>query len=157
MASRLKKFGAVTAAGALAIGLVGGFEGLRLRSYPDVVHVWTVCYGETRGVKPGMTFTKPECDAKLAAALVDFETGMRRCLKQPDAIPDKPYVAFLSLSYNIGTHAFCGSTVARRANVGDLRGACNAISAWNKAGGHVVRGLVKRRAAERKLCLEGVQ
>jgi lysozyme len=153
--SRLKKAGAITAAGALAIGLIGGFEGLRLRSYPDIVHVWTVCYGETRGVKPGMKFTKKECDAKLAIALAEFETGMRACLKQPDAIPDKPYVAFLSLSYNIGTSAFCGSTVARRANAGDIRGACNAIPAWNKAGGRVSKGLVNRRAAERKLCLEG--
>lgn len=155
--SRLKKAGALTAAGALAVGLIGGFEGLRLKSYPDVVHVWTVCYGETRGVKPGMKFTKPECDAKLAAALVDFETGMRACLKAPDSIPDKPYVAFLSLSYNIGTHAFCGSTVARQANAGNLRAACNAMTAWNKAGGRVVSGLTARRAQERALCLEGVK
>ena len=155
MASRLKKAGAMTAAGALAVAMIGGFEGLRLKSYPDIVHVWTVCYGETRGVHPGMTFTKPECDAQLAAALVTFETGMRACLKQPDAIPDKPYVAALSLSYNIGTHAFCGSTVARRFNVGDIRGGCNAFMMWDRAGGRVVPGLLARRAKERALCLEG--
>lgn len=92
----------------------------------------------------------------LGDALIEFETGMRKCLKAPDAIPDKPYTAFLSLSYNIGTGAFCGSTVARRANAGDLKGACNAIPAWNRAGGKVVKGLVNRRAEERAICLEGL-
>ena len=156
MASRLRKAGAVTAAGALAIALVGGLEGLRLKSYPDVIGVWTACYGETRGIKPGMSFTKAECDVKLANALAEFETGMRSCLKQPDTIPIKPYVAFLSLSYNVGVGAFCKSTVARKANAGDYRGACDALPPFNKAGGKAVNGLVKRRAAERKFCLEGL-
>lgn len=156
MASRLKKSGAVTAAGVLAIALIGGYEGLRLKSYPDIVGVWTACYGETRGIKPGMAFTKAECDIKLANALVEFETGMRACLKRPDAIPIKPYIAYLSLSYNVGTGAFCKSTVARKANAADYRGACDALLAFNKAGGKVAKGLVKRRAAERKFCLEGL-
>lgn len=156
--SRLKKAGAITAAGALAVSLIGGFEGLRLNSYPDVVHVWTVCYGETRGVHPGMKFTKPECDAKLAAALVDFETGMRSCLVAPDKVPDKPYVAFLSLSYNIGTGGFCKSSVARLANEGNLVAACNAIMNFNKGGRplRVIKGLDTRRKQERALCLQGV-
>lgn len=156
--SRLRKAGiGVTAAGALAVTVVGAYEGLRLNSYRDVIGVWTICYGETRGVGSGMRFTKAQCDQKLVDGLEDFERGMRACLTAPDAIPDKPYVAFLSLSYNIGTGAFCRSTVARRANAGDLRGACDALLAFNRAGGTVVRGLDNRRKAERKLCLEGIR
>ena len=155
--SRIKKAGLVTAAGALAIALVGGFEGVRLKAYiPIPGDVPTVCFGETRGVKLGDKHTLAECKAMLGDALADFETGIRRCLKAPDSIPDKPYVAMLSLSYNIGQKAFCGSTVAKRANAGDLRGACDAMLAWNKASGRVVPGLVNRRNAERKLCLEGI-
>ena len=155
--SRLKKAGiGLTAAGVLAVATVGAYEGLRTTSYRDVIGVWTACYGETRGIKPGMRFTKAQCDQMLVDGLEDFEAGMRRCLANPDAIPDKPYVAFLSLSYNIGTGAFCRSTVARRANAGDLRGACEAMLAFNRAGGREVRGLTNRRQAERKLCLEGV-
>lgn len=60
---------------------------------------------------------------------------MRRCLNKPDAIPAKPYVAFLSLSYNFGTSAFCRSTVVKRANAGDVKGACGAISMWDRADG----------------------
>jgi len=154
MASRLKKSAAAMAA---AVALIGGYEGLRLYSYQDVIGVWTACYGETRGIKPGMTFTKAECDAQFAKGLVEFETGMRACLKQPDGIPIRPYIAFLSLSYNIGLGAFCQSSVARYANAGDLRAACNRIPAFNKAGGRVVKGLVTRRGDEQKYCLSGLQ
>lgn len=153
MASRLTKSAAALAA---AVSLIGGYEGLRLNSYQDVIGVWTACYGETRGIKPGMTFTKAECDAQFAKGLVEFETGMRACLKQPDAVPIRPYVTFLSLSYNIGLGAFCKSSVARLANAGDLRAACNRIPAFNKAGGRVIKGLVSRRGDEQKYCLSGL-
>lgn len=156
MASRLKKTVAgLTAAGVLAIGTIGGFEGLRTTAYQDSVKVWTVCYGETKGIKKGMKFTKPECDAMFANRLVEFETGMRACLKAPDSIPDKPYVAFLSLSYNIGTGAFCKSPLARKLNAGDIRGACNELPKWSRAGS-LTNLLAPRRAAERRLCLEGL-
>lgn len=156
MASRLRKAGyGLTVVGALAVGFVGGKEGVSTKAYKDIVGVPTICFGETRGVKMGDTATMEECKVMLGDALVEFEGNMRACLKNPDMIPDKPYVAFLSLSYNIGSRAFCGSTVARRANAGDLKGACNAIPAWNRAGGRVVRGLVVRRAEEQRMCLEG--
>ncbi len=64
----------------------------------------------------GDTATMEECKAMLGDALVEFEDNMRACLTNPDKIPDKPYVSFLSLTYNIGSRAFCGSTVARKAN-----------------------------------------
>lgn len=152
--SRLKKSGALMAA---AVALVGAWEGLRTVAYRDVVGIPTVCFGETRGVKMGDRYTVDECKAMLGDALAEFETGMRKCLKSPDTIPAKSYTAFLSLSYNIGTGAFCRSTVARRANAGDIRGACNAIPMWNKAGGRVVKGLVNRRADEQRICLEGLR
>ena len=154
--SRLKKGALISGVGAMAIGIVGSFEGLRTKSYSDIVGVWTACYGETRNIRPGMTFTKPECDRMLADRLVEFETNMRACLKAPDSIPDKPYVAFVSLSYNIGSRAFCGSSVAKKANAGDLRGACDAILLWNRAGGKEIPGLTRRRQEERALCLGGV-
>jgi lysozyme len=152
--SRLKKSGALMAA---AVALVGAWEGLRTVAYRDIVGIPTVCFGETRGVTMGDRYTVEECKAMLGDGLVEFEAGMRKCLTNPDAIPDKPYVTFLSLSYNIGIRAFCGSTVARRANAGDIRGACNAIPMWNRAGGRVVQGLVNRRADEKRICLEGLK
>lgn len=156
--SRLKKAGiGLTAAGVIAVATVGGYEGLRTKAYRDVVGIPTVCFGETRGVKMGDRYTVDECKVMLGGALAEFETGMRRCLDAPDAIPDQTYVAFLSLSYNIGEGAFCRSTVARRANAGNLKGACDAMLAWNKAGGRIIKGLASRRKGERQLCLEGLK
>jgi lysozyme len=151
--SRLKKSGALMAG---AVALVASWEGVRTYAYRDVVGIPTVCFGETRGVKMGDRYTMDECKAMLGDGLVEFEMGMRRCLKNPDIIPPKAYTAFLSLSYNIGTGAFCGSSVARKANAGDIRGACNAIPAWNRAGGKVVKGLVNRRSDEQRICLSGI-
>lgn len=152
--NRLKKGAAATA---LAVLLVGGFEGLRLYSYPDIIGVWTACYGETSGIHPGMRFTKAQCDAKLAESLAGHEKGMRSCLATPDSLPDKVYVAELSLAYNIGVTAFCRSSIARKTNAGDLRGACDAIPLYNRAGGRIIPGLVNRRTKERLFCLEGLR
>ncbi len=143
--------------GAAAIALVGAWEGLRLTAYRDVVGVPTVCYGETLGVKLGDKHTKAECDAMLLASLQRHEAGMRKCLKRPDAIPAKSYVAFVSLTYNIGVGGFCRSTARKRLDAGDVRGACNVAKWFNKAGGRTIGGLVNRRAAEHSLCLEGLQ
>lgn len=140
---------------ATAIATVGGWEGLKLVAYRDIVGVPTVCFGETRGVKMGDRHTREECEAMLGDALKEFEAGMRACLKDPDGLPEGAYAAFLSVSYNIGTGAFCRSSMARLANAGNLPAACDALLMWNKAGGRVVRGLTNRRIAERELCLKG--
>lgn len=153
MASRLAKGGAVAAA---AVALITAWEGLRTVAYKDSVGIATVCVGETRGVKMGDRYTVDECKDKLTSALKDFETGMRACLKAPDAIPDKVYVSMLSVSYNIGTGAFCRSSMARNLNAGNYTAACNSLLLYTRAGGKVIQGLVNRRDAERKLCLAGV-
>lgn len=137
---------------AAATVFVGGWEGLQLVAYRDVVGVPTICYGETRGVTMGMKASKAECDAMLADGLMDFAEGVRRCIPF-DALPVPTQVAAVSLAYNIGQGAFCKSTVAQRFRNGDRAGACDAFLMWNKAGGVVWRGLTNRRKAERELCL----
>ena len=153
MNSRLKKGAAITA---LALSLVGGFEGLRLKAYLDVVKVPTICFGETKGVRLGQEKTLPECKDLLVSSLQEHEAGMRKCLREPDALPEETYVAFLSFTYNVGVGAFCRSGLSKKANAGDIRGACNELPKWNKAGGMAWPGLTRRRAEERVLCLKGV-
>lgn len=155
--SRFRKSGfGVTAAGAMAIALIGGFEGLDLNSYKDIIGVWTACYGETKGIHAGMTFTKKQCDDMLIRSVVEHEDGMRKCLKVPDNIPDKPYIAFISLTYNIGIGGFCTGTMPKLINAGKIKEACNFLVNYNKAGGKVVNGLVKRREKEKQFCLSGI-
>jgi lysozyme len=153
---RVGKTRLVGTVAAAAIAIVGTYEGLSLTAYKDIVGVPTVCFGETRGVNMGDRYTKAECQTMLGDGLKDFEGRMRACLTAPDQIPDGPYVAFLSLSYNIGSGAFCKSTLVRKANAGDIKGACDQLLNWNRAGGKVVKGLTNRRQDERKICLEGL-
>lgn len=150
--SRVKKGAAILAA---LVALVGGYEGLRTVAYRDVVGIPTVCFGETRGVKMGDSYTVEQCKTMLGNGLIEFAAGVDRCLTAK--VPDKPYTAFVSLAYNIGIGAFCRSTLVRKANAGDIVGACNELPKWNRAGGKVVRGLSIRRADEQRLCLEGIR
>jgi lysozyme len=150
--SRLRKSGY---AAALAVSLIGGFEGLRTVAYRDAVGVPTICYGETKGVHMGDTTTKALCDAKFVSRLDEFATKVEGCIKRP--MSDKTEVAFTSLAYNIGPAGFCNSSVVREYNKGNYKLACNKMEAFNKAGGRVLLGLVRRRSAESALCLEGIE
>ena len=149
--SRLKKGGALAA---LAVAVVGGFEGLRTSAYLDSVAVPTVCYGETRGVRLGMRFEKPQCDAMLAKALDEFAAGVERCVPSASTMPETRYVAHLSLAYNIGVGAYCKSSVARLTNAGHPLEACQAFLKWDRAGGLVLPGLHRRRVLEANLCVK---
>jgi len=152
------KGGVAGAAAAAMILLAGTFlqpwEGRELRAYQDIVGVWTICDGETRGVKPGDVATPAECDKKLYASLSEFKVGLDRCLVYPTST--KTGAALLSWTYNVGLGAACGSTLVRLANQGRLAEACDQLLRWNRAAGRVVKGLTNRREAERKLCLEGL-
>lgn len=151
-------FGAVilvaTLAGTLAVNKVGGDEGLRLKTYKDIVGIPTFCYGETQGAKMGQTFTKEHCDQLLLKRLDEFAGKVEACIKKP--MSDKTLVAFTSFSYNVGSGGACKSTAFRLYNAGDYVGGCRALASWNKAGGRVIPGLTMRRARETKLCIEGL-
>jgi len=147
--SRLRNKAAVAA---LAVSLVGGFEGLRQVAYLDPVGIPTACFGETKNIKLGMKFTREECDGMLIESLIRHEKGMMRCTKVD--LPDERYVALLSFTYNVGVNAYCTSTLVRKLNAGDTKGACDELPRWNKAKGIPLPGLTKRRAEERELCMK---
>lgn len=154
----------VLGAGAGGAGLIGlalalatleimRFEGKRNDPYRDIVGVLTVCYGETQG--PMRHYSDAECATMLQGRVeADYARPILQCVPQFADRP-YPYAASISLSYNIGVRAFCGSTAAKRFRAGQWRAGCDALLSWNRAGGKVVRGLVRRREAERVLCLKG--
>jgi len=144
---------------AIAVPFVARWEGLRLEAYRDLVGIWTVCYGETKGVRPGDRYTRAECEAMLAREILDYRRGLHvYFLPQTKAalLPAARDLAFVSLAYNAGIAGAGKSTAARRLNAGQVAAACEALTWWNKAGGKVVRGLVRRRADEYGLCMRGV-
>jgi lysozyme len=136
----------------IAAKFIAPFEGLFTHAYLDPVGIPTICYGHIEGVKLGQKMTKEECGKLLASDLPKYDARMMACIKRP--ISNNQHIAFLSFSYNVGTGAFCSSTLVRKLNAGDSVGACNQLPRWNRAGGRVLPGLVKRRAAERSLCLK---
>lgn len=128
-----------------------------LKAYADIVGVWTICDGDTKGVRPGMVETEAGCRDRLERQLIAHAKPVLRCV--PDlARPERQnqLIASVSLAYNVGAAGFCRSTAARRFNAGDWARGCDAFLMWNKAGGKVVRGLVLRRERERALCLKGL-
>lgn len=144
-----------TALAGLCCGTLQTLEGTKLVAYRDVVGIPTACTGETKGIRMGMRFTRTECDAMLLKRLTeDFAPAMEACTRQP--MGDDQYAANLSLAYNIGVGAYCKSSVVRHWNAGDRRASCNAFMLYDRAGGRVIAGLVKRREYERALCLKGV-
>lgn len=135
---------------ALAVGLVGGFEGLRHNVYLDVVRVPTYCYGETKNPEWGRRYTTAECNALLEGRLAEFAEGVDKCVKVE--MPPHRWAASISLAYNIGTGAFCRSTYVRRLNAGEGAAACDSMLAFNKAKGRIFPGLERRRQAEAAMC-----
>ena len=144
--------GGIAAVLALATPLVMKWEGKRNDPYKYLIGVKTVCWGETN-VKM-RRYTDAECTSMLRQRLSqDYIKPVLTCA--PDLIfyPNAA-AASASLAYNIGSVGFCKSTAARLFNAGDIRGGCNAIARFNKAGGRVIPGLVNRRRDEVALCLK---
>lgn len=141
------------ATAALITGTVATWEGKSNDPYRDIVGVQTVCYGETNVAM--RHYSDAECTAMLEDSLTGYAEGVLKCTP---SLRDRPHqlAAAVSLSYNIGTSAYCRSTADRRFDAGNFRGGCDAFLMWNKAGGREVKGLTNRRRAERRVCLEGL-
>lgn len=136
-----------------AAGLVGvaQWESYRGEAYiPTPGDVPTIGFGSTEGVKMGDKITPAAALVRALADAKKFEGALKSCVRVP--LAQREYDAFVSLSYNIGGAAFCGSTLVRKLNAGDYAGACAEISRWDKFQGKPLAGLTRRRAAERALC-----
>lgn len=161
-----KALAAATGVVALATTyLIQPWEGRELRAYKDIVGVWTICDGETQGVKPGMTKTNAECDAMTIRRVEnDYYKPLTKCIKGYTAAPVSLQASLLSAAYNVGVRAICTSTAAKLAAAKRYQEACHAVTRFNRAGGKVIRGLKlrreygdKSRIGELELCLEGLK
>lgn len=133
------------------LDLVKAFEGFRGTAYQDAVGVWTVGWGSTQNVRPGMTVTREQAERLLRKDLADAEAAVARLVKVP--LTDNEHAALVSFAFNLGQGNLAKSTLLRKLNAGDKAGAANEFLRWNRAGGKVLRGLTRRREAERALFL----
>ena len=137
-------------AAALAVPLVMQWEGYVPWVHRDPIGRLAVCYGhDDQTLTPGKRYTAQQCQDMLAEDLAAHAQALD-CIKVP--LTDGQKAAFVSFAFNVGQAKFCSSTLARKANQGDMRGACAELSRWTLAGGKELPGLVRRRAAEQAIC-----
>lgn len=113
---------------------------------------WTIGYGFTDGVLQGDRMSRDDADQKLAYDVESYESRvMEACTLAPN---ENELSAMVCLAWNIGVSGFKKSSVLKAHNRGDKQAAARAFSLWNKAGGAVMAGLTRRRAAEAALYLK---
>jgi lysozyme len=161
---------AALGASAAVIASIAGFEGFRDKAYPDPVHGWdvpTIGYGTTAGVKPGDTITKDEAIERLGADVNKFGEEIKKCIGPDVPLSQGEFDAFVSLSYNVGTAAFCRSSIPLKLRNGRHDAACTAILTFkylringkpfdcSTPGNKICAGIWTRRQAEYQRCISG--
>lgn len=140
---------ALSATALVGIAVHEGYSPIAYRPVPGDVP--TIGFGTTDGVKMGDRIDPVQALTRKLADVQRFEGALRQCVRVP--LHQHEYDAFLSLAYNIGPGAFCGSTLVRLLNAGDYAGACAEILRWDRFRGEPLRGLTLRRQAENRQCL----
>ena len=125
------------------------FEGCKLTAYQDSVGVWTIGYGHTKGVYDGMTITQDQAEQMLLSELEEYEGYIENMVTVP--LTQNQFDALVVCVYNLRPTNFKNSTLLKELNAGNYNAAGQEITRWNKAGGKVLAGLVKRREAEAEL------
>jgi lysozyme len=133
-----------------ALDLIKSFEGLRLVAYQDSGGVWTIGYGHTHGVTEGMTCSEDQATKWLMLDVADAMAVVRQATEV--TLTPNQFGALVSFEYNTG--AYPQSTMCELINRKDFAGAAQEFPKWVYAGGVVLEGLVRRRAAEQKLFLQ---
>ena len=125
-------------------------EGLRLASYTCPAGVWTIGYGTTHGIKPGMKITAAQAEAYLVRDLAEFEKHVNQLVTVD--VTQNQFDALISFTYNLGEGALGKSTLLKKVNADPHDATISAeFEKWCKAGGKVLAGLLARRKHEAKL------
>lgn len=131
------------------LALTTQFEGFQDRAYKDSVGVWTCGYGHTRAVGPSTVCTQDLArewlldDVQFAANAVNDYVEVTLNQHQFDALVD--------FVFNLGAGNFLRSSLLQLLNEGDFEATANQFERWDKAGGVVLAGLLRRRQAEKTL------
>ncbi|MEB0280621.1 MULTISPECIES: lysozyme [unclassified Mucilaginibacter] len=145
------------------IAVIKNFEGLRLNAYQDIAGVWTIGYGSTmyndgKPVKPGDKLAnEAQTETLLKSTLTNYVNAVNKGASVH--LSQDQFDALVSFIYNVGTGAVRSSTLFKKLNAGDYRGAADQFLVWNKitdphTGKKVVsKTLTQRREQERALFL----
>ena len=128
------------------LALIKKFEGLELEAYKCAAGVWTIGYGHTKDVQAGDVWSESHADYMLEVELEEFEGYINDNVTV--ALSQNQFDALVSWVYNLGPANLKASTMLKVLNSGDYEGVPAQIKRWNKAGGKVLEGLIRRREAE---------
>jgi len=141
------------------LSLIKKFEGCPVDqdgncyAYQDVVGVWTIGFGRTKDVKEGDKMTKDEAVYLLEEEMMEYEGYINDLVEVP--LEQNQFDALVSWVYNLGSGNLQSSTMLRVLNEGKYEEVPAQIRRWNKAGGEVYEGLVKRRESEAVMFMGG--
>ena len=128
------------------IALIKRFEGCELEAYLDSVDIPTIAYGRIKNVQMGDTCTKEQAEEWLEEELPEYEGYINDMVKVD--LEQCQFDALCSWVYNLGPKNLKESTLLRVLNEGNYSAVPSEIKRWNKAGGKVLEGLMRRREAE---------
>jgi lysozyme len=132
------------------LALTRSFEGLRLEAYQDSAGIWTVGYGHTGPeVHGGQRITEIQAEALLRSDLSSAVRAVQKAVLVN--LAQHQFDALVDFCFNVGRGNFFGSSLLRYVNQGEFDNAAVQFGLWVHAGGKVIPGLVRRRAAEAAL------
>ena len=134
------------------IALIKKFEGCELQAYKCPAGVWTIGYGHTKDVKEGDRINKDEANHLLEEEMIEYESYVNDMVDVE--LNQNQFDSLCTFCYNLGPHNLKSSTLLKVLNDKKYHEVPAQIKRWNKAGGKVLDGLVKRREAE-ALLFEG--
>ena len=138
----------------ILIKLIKESEGCKLKAYKCPAGIWTIGYGQTKGIKEGLTWTQNQADEDLVKTALEV---LNRAIKYSPILATanmEKQAAIADFIYNLGVGNYATSTLKKKVDVGDWVSAASEIKRWDKAAGKVLKGLTVRREKEAALLLE---
>ena len=128
------------------LSLIKHFEGCELKAYRCAANVLTIGYGSTKGVTEDMEITQEGAEELLQEEMHEYEGYINDMVKVP--LEQHQFDAMVSWVFNLGSGNLSSSTLLKKLNNSEYDEVPEQIKRWNKAGGKVLEGLVRRREAE---------
>ena len=126
--------------------LIKKFEGCKLEAYKCPAGVWSIGFGFTKDVKEGDVWSQTHAEEMLEIELEEYEGYINDLVDVP--LEQHQFDALVAWVYNLGAGNLISSTLLMKLNAGSYEDVPHEIQRWNKAGGEVLEGLVRRRKAE---------
>jgi len=140
------------------LGILKHYEGCSLDVYRDPIGIPTIGYGSIFGLDGNRVsmghrdITEGEATDLLFRSCRQAERSVARLVSI--RLTSNQRSALISFIYNVGSGNFQRSTMRMKLNREDHTGAAGEFWKWRRAGGRILKGLVRRRKSEERLFKE---